>query len=183
MNSPPYGNGGLTAETIVFPVRIIMSPISSKNPLAGAVARSAAPRTTVLLLSLSTPRGNVVLLPGDRNTTSTSRITRKHLLGRPGARAVPAAVAGRSPVVASPTVRARVRMVPRGAAIAAALLAATVASGCGGGDRQDVNEPDATYKVQVVARAVPAAAGPRRDRALLAWRSATRGPRRSRTSR
>ena len=40
-------------------------------------------------------------------------------------------------------------MLPRGAAIAAALLAATVASGCGGGERQDVNEPDGTFKVQV----------------------------------
>jgi len=40
-------------------------------------------------------------------------------------------------------------MMPRGAAIAAALLAATVASGCGGGERQDAGQQDATYKVQV----------------------------------
>lgn len=38
---------------------------------------------------------------------------------------------------------------PRGAAIAAALLAATAASGCGGGDRQDKGEKDASYPVQL----------------------------------
>src|SRR3954463_5178296 len=48
-NSPPYGYGGLTAETIVLPVRIIMSPTSSSRPLAGAKARSATPLTTSLL--------------------------------------------------------------------------------------------------------------------------------------
>ena len=44
-------------------------------------------------------------------------------------------------------------MWPRGAAIAAALLAATVVSGCGGGEQQDANEPEGTYKLQV-SRAV-----------------------------
>ncbi len=38
---------------------------------------------------------------------------------------------------------------PRGAAIAAALLAATVVSGCGGGERQDAGEKDASYPVQL----------------------------------
>ena len=33
-NSPPYGYGGRTAETSVFPVRIIMSPISPSSPMA-----------------------------------------------------------------------------------------------------------------------------------------------------
>ena len=47
-------------------------------------------------------------------------------------------------------------MLPRGAAIAAALLAATAASGCGGGgDRQDVNEKDASYPVQVTRAKFP----------------------------
>ena len=40
-------------------------------------------------------------------------------------------------------------MGPRGAAIAAALLAAAVFSGCGGEDPQDANEPDGTFPVQV----------------------------------
>ena len=44
-NSPPYGYGGLSAETIVLPVRIIMSPISSSRFLAGMNARSATLRT------------------------------------------------------------------------------------------------------------------------------------------
>src|SRR5262245_16618701 len=48
-NSPPYGYGGLRADTIVLPVRIIMSPTSSSRPLAGAKARSATPLTTSLL--------------------------------------------------------------------------------------------------------------------------------------
>src|SRR3954467_15213027 len=48
-NSPPYGYGGLRADTIVLPVRIIMSPTSSSRPLAGRKARSATPLTTCLL--------------------------------------------------------------------------------------------------------------------------------------
>ena len=46
-------------------------------------------------------------------------------------------------------------MLPRGAAIAAALLAATVASGCAGGDRQDKGEKDASYPVQVTRAHFP----------------------------
>ena len=46
-------------------------------------------------------------------------------------------------------------MMPRGAAIAAALLAATVASGCGGGERQDAGEKDASYPVQVTRAHFP----------------------------
>ncbi len=40
-------------------------------------------------------------------------------------------------------------MMPRGAAIAAALLAATAAAGCGSGERQDAGEPEGDYTVQV----------------------------------
>ena len=46
-------------------------------------------------------------------------------------------------------------MLPRGAAIAAALLAATVASGCAGGERQDAGEKDASYPVQVTRARFP----------------------------
>src|SRR4029079_15743887 len=48
-NSPPYGYGGRIAETIVLPVKIIMSPISSKTPRVGVISRSAPLRTTFLL--------------------------------------------------------------------------------------------------------------------------------------
>src|ERR1700755_1777187 len=48
-NSPPYGYGGLRADTMVLPVRIIMSPTSSSRPLAGRNARSATLLTTLLL--------------------------------------------------------------------------------------------------------------------------------------
>src|SRR5918994_5946217 len=49
MNSPPYGYGGLTVETIVFPVRIIMFPTCSNRDLAGRKALSAT------LLTISQP--------------------------------------------------------------------------------------------------------------------------------
>src|SRR3954451_15815403 len=49
-NSPPYGYGGRRADTIVFPVKIIMSPTSSSKFFAGRKTRSAAPRTKTLLL-------------------------------------------------------------------------------------------------------------------------------------
>ncbi len=45
-NSDPYGYGGLTAETTVFPVRIIMLPTSSRKPLIGRNDLSAAARIT-----------------------------------------------------------------------------------------------------------------------------------------
>src|SRR6266511_3899021 len=45
-NSVPYGYGGRSAETIVLPVRIIMSPTCSSRFLVGRNARSATARTT-----------------------------------------------------------------------------------------------------------------------------------------
>src|SRR5688500_12561421 len=48
MNSPPYGYGGLNADIIVLPVRIIMSPTCSSKFLVGRKALSATARTTVL---------------------------------------------------------------------------------------------------------------------------------------
>ena len=43
----------------------------------------------------------------------------------------------------------RVRRWPRGAAFAAALLAAAVVSGCGSGDPQDADEPEGTFPVEL----------------------------------
>src|SRR5881227_4036119 len=45
-NSPPYGYGGRSADSTVFPVRIIMSPTSSSKFFVGRNARSATLRTT-----------------------------------------------------------------------------------------------------------------------------------------
>src|SRR4051795_8049593 len=45
-NSLPYGYGGLRADMIVLPVRIIMSPTSSSRFLTGKNPRSATLRTT-----------------------------------------------------------------------------------------------------------------------------------------
>src|SRR5204862_5031635 len=42
-SSSPYGYGGRTAETIVFAVRIIISPTCSKADLAGSSARLTIP--------------------------------------------------------------------------------------------------------------------------------------------
>src|SRR5215210_3978401 len=53
-NSVPYGYGGRSAETNVFPVRIIMSPTCSSRFLVGRKTRSAAALTTTELL----PREN-----------------------------------------------------------------------------------------------------------------------------
>ena len=77
-NSPPYGYGGRTADTIVFPVRIIMSPTSSKNPLAGAVTRSAALRTTPSSSPSQRRRGRRAP-PRLAEHYVTARIRRKHL--------------------------------------------------------------------------------------------------------
>src|SRR3954447_6357778 len=44
-NSPPHGNGGLTADAMVLPVRIIMSPTCPSRSLVGRNALSAAART------------------------------------------------------------------------------------------------------------------------------------------
>ena len=55
MNSPPYGYGGRIAETIVFAVRIIMSPTCSKSDLAGRNALSA---TDLTIHSSSGPHPN-----------------------------------------------------------------------------------------------------------------------------
>ena len=43
-NSAPYGYGGRTAATIVFPVRITMFPTSSNKDLVGRNARSETAR-------------------------------------------------------------------------------------------------------------------------------------------
>src|SRR3954453_4440493 len=43
-NSPPHGNGGLTADVMVLPVRIIMSPTCESRSLVGRNALSAAAR-------------------------------------------------------------------------------------------------------------------------------------------
>src|SRR2546423_13187788 len=47
-NSPPYGFGGRSADMIVLPVRIIMSPTCSSRFFVGRNARSATARTTLI---------------------------------------------------------------------------------------------------------------------------------------
>src|ERR1700720_1007518 len=47
-NSAPYGNGGLTAGTILFPGGMTMLPTSSSNDLVGKNVRSATARINSL---------------------------------------------------------------------------------------------------------------------------------------
>src|SRR5688572_30716029 len=63
MNSPPYGYGGLRADIIVLPVRIIMSPTCSSRFFVGRNALSATARTTQLLL----PHGGAARKVSHRN--------------------------------------------------------------------------------------------------------------------
>src|ERR1700716_3592222 len=63
MNSPPYGYGGRNADNTVFPVKIIMSPTSSRTFLTGKKARSA----TVLTISPLPRRGSTQ--PAAREST------------------------------------------------------------------------------------------------------------------
>src|SRR4051794_41845143 len=71
-NSPPYGYGGLRADTIVLPVRIIMSPTSSSRFFVGRNARSATLRT-ILTRPLLREFGQDPTVLSRDNTTGGSR--------------------------------------------------------------------------------------------------------------
>src|SRR3954452_12822906 len=74
-NSPPYGYGGLRADMIVLPVRIIMSPTSSSRFLTGKNPRSATLRTKCEPPSCD-PGHEAYVTPGNRanNQPSSARI-------------------------------------------------------------------------------------------------------------
>src|SRR5690349_6324175 len=69
-NSLPYGYGGLTAETIVFAVRIIMFPTSSRTFLVGRKVRSVTARIKF------SPFLPGYLRPQSRDRTETKPTTR-----------------------------------------------------------------------------------------------------------
>src|SRR3954466_1020768 len=62
-NSVPYGYGGRRADTMVFPVRIIMSPTCSSRFLVGKKTRSAAARTTPVTPPLRKPMACITPAP------------------------------------------------------------------------------------------------------------------------
>src|SRR5687767_13694449 len=120
---------------MVFPVRIIMSPTSSSRFFVGRNARSATLRTKA---SLSRPQGQLVpsvdnLWHGGLGCQPGTDPQRKHHL--PGS--FPRAVRRRTIT---------------GFCGASALAIA----GCGGGERQDKNEPEGSFKVDVVSATFPA---------------------------
>src|SRR6266511_3316753 len=143
-NSVPYGYGGRSAETIVLPVRIIMSPTCSSRFLVGKKTRSAALRTTTQLL------------PG-----GTTQRPRKHvrrgkpmacILGPPEGTVVRQAPGGaRRAATHLPARQGGIRWYVRRSVrawrmhvVAVCLLAL---AGCGGGERQDENEPEGNFPV------------------------------------
>src|SRR3954470_8649504 len=124
-NSVPYGYGGRRADTMVFPVRIIMSPTCSSRFLVGKKTRSAAARTI--------PR------------TPPLRKPMPCLTGAPEG-TVSGAFATVSGYVAC-AVRAWRKYV--------VVLCLLALAGCGGGERQDENEPSGNFPVEVVKSSFP----------------------------
>src|SRR4051812_22660885 len=125
-NSVPYGYGGRRADTSVFPVRTIMSPPCSSRFLVGKTTRSAAARTTRRTPPRQKPMSCLTGAP-------EGTVVRQAAGGaRRAAVAITGAFAAKSGYVPF-AVRAW-----RTYVVTAGLLAF---AGCGGGERQDANEP------------------------------------------
>src|SRR3954468_10806302 len=120
---------------MVLPVRIIMSPTSSSRFFVGRNARSATLRTKA---SLSRPQDQLV--PSAHNLCE----------GPPTCQ--PGTEPQRNLHQAGSFPRAVSRRTITGLCAATAVAIA----GCGGGERQDKNEPSGTYKVDVVSASFPA---------------------------
>src|SRR5215217_7489159 len=144
-NSVPYGYGGRIAETSVLPVRIIMSPTCSSRFFVGRKTRSAADRTTA-----ETPP------PGSRRAPPRDTSRAGSLWHDPCRRQRQRCRAGasrRAPCgwYVRPALEGR-RRYALGALAVAGLIAAT---GCGGGERQDADEPEGEFPVQVLNARFP----------------------------
>src|SRR4051795_6805703 len=125
---------------IVLPVRIIMSPTSSSKFLTGKNPRSATLRTTWSPPVRGRPAQAYATAPSHANRQLIVRClynesTRR--FWRPGT-FPPAMGMGRR-------------------ATALAALVALGLAGCGGGERQDKNEPSGTFDVRVVDASFPTA--------------------------
>ena len=168
MNSPPYGIRRPDGGDDRLPRQDHhVADLLEELPCGGCRAIGGAANHVPPPLPLDAERERRAP-PRRSEHYATSRITRKPPTGRPARGRSPArSWAGACGSVAA-SEGEEVRMMPRGAAIAAALLAATVASGCGGGERQDVERAGrAPITVQVTRARLPAPAGSRRDRAVL----------------
>src|SRR5829696_9148913 len=128
---------------MVLPVRIIMSPTCSSRFLVGRKTRSAALRTTTEFLPKGGTRCSPASLPRLEAYGMTSAAARRRRrLARRGAGA---------------GVRWYVRpaLEARRCCAALALCGVAVLAGCGGGDRQDEDEPEGDFAVDVTRASFP----------------------------
>src|SRR3954447_20232473 len=139
-NSLPYGYGGRRADMIVLAVKIIMSPTSSSRFLTGKNPRSATLRT-----NWSPP------LRGPAAPSVCHHPSRC----QPATDVAPCGGEAARKIWRADTFPPAMGM-GRRATLVGALLALGVA-GCGGGDRQDKNEPSGTFDVRVVRATFPRA--------------------------
>src|SRR3954465_2893771 len=138
-NSTPEGKGGRSADIIVFPVRIIMSPTCSSRFFVGRKTRSAAALTTLC----APPRGD----PTSPRATSGGR---KPTLSPRGCQGGSQPVLARqTPWYVQPALEARRALGILGSASAVMLAA------CGSQPRQDENEPKGDYKVEGTRASFP----------------------------
>ena len=162
-----------------------MSPNSSSTCLAGMPALSATPRTISPYSSSSRDQWSDELyamrhrarrsFAPERSQTDTARHPRWYRGaivrgGRRGFWVVPCRA------------RAAVSRAPRTAAVSASVLAALILAGCGGGSRQDADEPAGTFGMKVVHAELPDRAVDRAPVAVCCCRCATPAPRPSPTS-
>src|SRR5215207_2314807 len=152
-NSVPYGYGGRIAETSVLPVRIIMSPTCSSRFLVGRKTRSAAALTT----TETPPQGELPLF------SRKTRTPEKPMACGSG----PPEGTSRWEPARQPGYRWYVRPALRGWSVRArscargnaACLLPTICllaiAGCGGGERQDENEREGNFPVEVVESKFP----------------------------
>src|SRR4051812_20496966 len=138
---------------MVFPVRIIMSPTSSRRFFVGRNARSAAPRTMVSVISpcglAARAPARVPGRPGGKGMASTRGVP-------PGTRLPNAGATEGSRPGSAALLELRAMSATTGAA--AVGLAGACALGlaaCGGGARQDAGEPGGTFRLEVVDASFP----------------------------
>src|ERR1700712_2931674 len=144
-NSDPYGYGGRRADTIVFPVRIIMSPTSSSRLFAGANARSATVLTTRSRTSPLATLGRTWCQQASRTAASLCDCRHACQTGTVDGSEVPPALRDTSLWYVPAAVEgSRRAMLATGVA---AITAAGFVTGCGGGDRQDAHEPSGPFQV------------------------------------
>src|SRR3954471_20154397 len=147
-NSPPYGYGGLSADMIVLPVKIIMSPTCSNRFLVGKNARSATARTTwvssrehecacersrlrvrsVRHRRVGVQLGTVARGGWNLRQPSNGRCKLRRTLGETALHARFAALVG---------------------------VSALAVAGCGGEKQQDAQETSANFPVKVVSASFP----------------------------